>query len=225
MFGHTRLLILVLLAAVARPLSAAEGDVEQARTHVRKATVAYNLGRYVEAAKEYEAAYEQSMDANMLFNIGQAWRLAGERQKALTAYRSYLRSVTKGEQRSMAEAKIKELEEQPSSQPAPAPTSRALEPAPAATTPVVEALPPSPPTRTSPPEPVPQPSLSTAVTPIESTSDESAAHSPARPFYARWPFWTGVGAVVVAGAVIGIVLASGKGGLGMPTTSYGVHRY
>ena len=44
---------------------------------MRKATAAYNLGRYTEAAKEYETAYEKTLDPNMLFNVGQAWRLAG----------------------------------------------------------------------------------------------------------------------------------------------------
>ena len=31
-----------------------------------------------------------------------------------------------------------------------------------------------------------------------------------RPFYKRWPFWTAVGAVIVAGVVIGVVASSGR---------------
>jgi len=47
----------------------------------------------------------------------------------------------------------------------------------------------------------------------------------ARPFYARWPFWTAVGAVVGAGVVTAVILGSGKDALAMPPTTYGVQRY
>jgi len=197
--------------------------VEQARAHVRKATAAYNLGRYTEAAKQYETAYETTLDPNMLFNIGQAWRLAGERQKALTAYRSYIRSAPKGEQRSVAEAKIKELEEQRSDQASTAPTSPPSEAAPTVNTPAVGAQPAAAPAQAMAPILVPPPA--TAVAFSESTSNQGAADSTAQPFYTRWPFWTCVGAVVAAGVVTGIVLASGKDSLAMPSTTYGVKRY
>lgn len=98
------ILILVSNALAAEPAS------EETKAHVRKGTAAYNLGKYAESAKEYEAAYEQTLDANMLFNIAQAYRLAGERDKAITAYRSFIRSAPKSEQRGLAEAKIRELE-------------------------------------------------------------------------------------------------------------------
>ena len=216
---------MVLVATIGQPGLAAEDGVEQARAHVRKATAAYNLGRYTEAAKEYETAYEKTLDPNMLFNVGQAWRLAGERQKALTAYRSYLRSAPKGEQRSMAEAKIKELEEQRSDQRSAAPTSPPAEAAPAATTPVVGTLPAAAPapvvTHVLPSLPPP----ATTVAQSESAPNEGAANSTGRSFYTRWPFWTAVGAVVAAGVVTGIILGYGKGDLSMPPTDYGVKRY
>lgn len=214
---------MVLLVAFARPVLAAEAEVEQARTHVRKATAAYNLGRYTEAAQEYEAAYERSLDPNMLFNIGQAWRLAGERQKALTAYRSYLRNVTKGEHRSMAEAKIKELEEQAAAQPAP--MVRPVETAPATAPPAAAALPSAAPLAADrAPASLLQPPGEATVS-SQNTPPAGASDSATRPFYVRWPFWTGVGVLVAAGVVAGILLTSKKDDLSMPPTTYGVKHY
>ena len=71
-----RLTFVVWVLALASSARAAEpGNNEEARVHVRQATAAYNLGLYLEAANEYEAAYRQTLDANLLFNIGQAYRL------------------------------------------------------------------------------------------------------------------------------------------------------
>lgn len=71
---------------------AANPPTEEVKARVRKATGEYNLGKYLEAAQDYEAAYLQTLDANLLFNVAQAYRLAGETDKAITAYRSFLRS-------------------------------------------------------------------------------------------------------------------------------------
>ncbi len=65
-------------------------DTALAREHYRRGSTAYYLQRYVEAAAEYEKAFEKKDDPSLLFNIGQAYRLAGENQKAIGAYRSFL---------------------------------------------------------------------------------------------------------------------------------------
>ena len=51
---------------------------DEVKAQVRKATGEYNLGQYLEAARDYEAAYLQTLDPNLLFNVAQAYRLAGE---------------------------------------------------------------------------------------------------------------------------------------------------
>ncbi|MGB8298879.1 MAG: tetratricopeptide repeat protein, partial [Polyangia bacterium] len=123
-----RSLIVVFLSLLLVPgVRAAEQPSDVATAHVRKATAAYNLGKYAEAAKDYEAAYERTLDANLLFNIGQAYRLAGDRDRAITAYRSFIRSAPDSEQRQLAESKIHELDRQRSAPP-PAPLP-AAEPA------------------------------------------------------------------------------------------------
>lgn len=210
--------LLLVLTATAR---AAEPSGEQAKAHVRKATAAYNLGKYTEAAKEYEAAYELTLDANMLFNVAQAHRLAGDREKAITAYRSFIRSAPKSEQRSLAETKLRELEQQRASLPG------------AAVAPVVApaAGPTGNPTaaQTEPVRRLPDPSASDPTRDGVPTMDLGSASSPAAVpqshFYERWPFWTAVGAVVVGGVVLGVALSSRSKDLSMPTTDFGTKGY
>ena len=87
----------------------AQSNVDQAREHYRKGTAAYNLGHYAEAAREYEATYELTLDPAALFNTAQAYRLAGETQKAVLAYKGYLRAAPQGSERQVAEQKLDEL--------------------------------------------------------------------------------------------------------------------
>jgi hypothetical protein len=193
---------------------AAEQPSGVATAHVRKATAAYNLGKYPEAAKEYEAAYEQTLDANLLFNIGQAYRLAGERDKAVTAYRSFIRSAPESEQRQLAESKIREIDRQRSAAPAPAPAPvpaavPAPVPAPVAPAAELSAAAPvaAPPTATPSPAPVPTPASPTTETPSNLVAAPVVPEPPPpTPFYKGWPFWTAVGAVVVGAVVLTIVL-------------------
>jgi tetratricopeptide (TPR) repeat protein len=82
----TMALLLVCNAAFA-------DDKETARENAKQATVAYNLGHYDEAAALYEEAYKLVQDPTLLYNLGQCYRQANILDKALTAYRSYLRTA------------------------------------------------------------------------------------------------------------------------------------
>jgi tetratricopeptide (TPR) repeat protein len=203
---------------------AAEQPSDVATAHVRKATAAYNLGKYDDAAKEYEAAYEQTLDPNLLFNLGQTYRLAGNREKALTAYRSFIRSAPDSPQRSLAESKIRELERQRSAPPpAPAPMP-AAEPAPAAAasaaTPTLPAAAPVVPPSTEPPSlpSAPAPAPSATETPSNLVAAPVAPEpAPSTPFYKGWPFWTAVGAVVAGAVVLTVVLTRPSNNLNMNT--------
>src|SRR5690242_4512181 len=99
------MLSLFFLMGVAR----AQGTSE-ARRHFELGTKYYDLQRYAEAAKEYEAAFVIKDDPALLFNIAQAYRLAGEHAKAIGAYRSYLRREPHTSQRAEVEARINELQ-------------------------------------------------------------------------------------------------------------------
>lgn len=84
---------------------------QEAREHARRGSVAYNLGNYEEAAHYYEQAYRLVQDANLLFNIAQAYRLAGKPDKALAAYKGFLRTAAPDHgNRAVAEQHARELE-------------------------------------------------------------------------------------------------------------------
>ena len=102
------LALLVLLGG----LPALAGPKEEAaRAEVAAGTAAYNLGYYDDAARHYEEAYRQVPDPALLFNIGQAYRLAGKPDRAITAYRSYLRTApADAANRGQVEKRIPELE-------------------------------------------------------------------------------------------------------------------
>ena len=84
------LAVLIALAAVAPTVARGE-DLDVARAHNAKAVAAYALGRYAEAAAEYEKAFELRPVAELLFNAAQGHRLAGNKQRALLLYQNYLR--------------------------------------------------------------------------------------------------------------------------------------
>jgi tetratricopeptide (TPR) repeat protein len=107
--GVLSLLVLTLLTLTA---TTARADVAVAREHFRKGKVLFDLQRYLEAAKEYEAAYEAKDDPALLFNIGQAYRLGGDMQKALGAYRSYLRNLPSAPNQAEVHTRIDELQQQ-----------------------------------------------------------------------------------------------------------------
>jgi tetratricopeptide (TPR) repeat protein len=99
-------LLLTLVPATAH----AEDATETARQHYNKGTTLFDLGRYKEAAAEYELAYQAKNDAAILFNIAQVYRLAGEPARAITFYRSYLRRTPNATNRAEVELKIAELQ-------------------------------------------------------------------------------------------------------------------
>jgi hypothetical protein len=199
-------LVLALLVAVVRP---ARADDETSQDHVRRATAAHDLGNYAEAAKEYEAAYMKSMDANLLVNVGQAWRMAGERQKALTAFRSYLRLAPSGEHVAFCEMRIQELEAR--ARPAVLP----VRPAPPPTPPPVIVN-----------QPPPQVFVSTPPAPACPPSSPIVMSRPCpNPMYEAWPIWTAVGVLLVVGMIVGGAYLATDKDLGMPTTTFGTKKY
>ena len=98
--------VVVLLLA----LPVAADDTTDARAHYARGTKLYDLGRYLDAAKEYEATYELKDDPVILFNIGQAYRLGHAYPDAIRAYKSYLRRVPEAPQRAAIEGYIAEMQ-------------------------------------------------------------------------------------------------------------------
>jgi tetratricopeptide (TPR) repeat protein len=116
----------LLTLALATP---AWGDSDRARVLYEQGERAYNLGRYADAAKSFQAAYVISGQAGLLFNIAQSFRQAGDCGEALKFYRSYVRAKPAGDPDGAVARRIDEMQacvsaKQNASEPPPPPPAR-----------------------------------------------------------------------------------------------------
>ncbi|HEX6836513.1 MAG TPA: hypothetical protein VF334_08060, partial [Polyangia bacterium] len=98
-----------MLFAVGSKRASAD-EVNEAREHYKKGTKAFELGAYDEAVAEYSAAYRLRDDPALLYNLGQAHRLANHPTEALHFYRLFLMKVPSTPNRVEVETKIDELQ-------------------------------------------------------------------------------------------------------------------
>jgi tetratricopeptide (TPR) repeat protein len=136
---RTIVMACVVVIALLPAMPAAADDTGDARAHYARGTKLYDLGRYGEAAKEYEATYELKDDPAILFNIGQAYRLGHNYPDAIRAYKSYLRRAPDSPQRASIEGYLADMQaalDRDKPQPA-APTPTPPAPTPAVTPVVV----------------------------------------------------------------------------------------
>ena len=88
------------------------GDAKAAaKEHYNRGTSFYDLGRYDDAVKEFEAAYQLKNDPAFLYNLAQSYRQAGNHERAVHFYKTYLRYVPKAPNRADIEEKIKSEEQ------------------------------------------------------------------------------------------------------------------
>jgi tetratricopeptide (TPR) repeat protein len=99
-------------AVQAQPPQATAAVREEARKHFNKGRQLYNVQLYEEAVKEFREAYLAYPSPVFLFNIGQALRLAGQREQALAAYERYLAESPRASDRAEVETIIKQLREE-----------------------------------------------------------------------------------------------------------------
>ena len=197
--------------------SPAWAEKVDARKHYDRATAAFGLGKYAEAAAEYEAAFRLRPDPALLYNCAQSYRLAGDRARAIELYRNYLRLYGDAPNAEDARKHLGNLElaaaaERPAlAAPAPRPM---LPPAPAAAVAVTPppAIPAAPPAS----EPVPPLVASAPVPPAPEVHVDAPVSAPApagddgeRPLVRRPWFWVAVGAVVVAGVAVALIATGG----------------
>jgi tetratricopeptide (TPR) repeat protein len=103
--------LVALILTLVRTTPARAEDTITAREHYQKGTSFYDLGRYQDAIKEFEAAYEIKNDPALLYNLAQSHRLAGNSDQALHFYRTYLRRFPKAPNRAEIEGRITALEQ------------------------------------------------------------------------------------------------------------------
>ena len=105
-------LSIILTAATARAQTPpTDGQRAEARARYQNATRKFDVGKYAEAAQEFEVAYELSGAPEILYNIAQSLRLAGNYEKALLFYHNYLRRKEDPENRVEVENRITELQQ------------------------------------------------------------------------------------------------------------------
>jgi tetratricopeptide (TPR) repeat protein len=89
----------VLLASTARAQPPAPPTAQQrraAKAHFDQGRAFYEAGAYADAVRAYQAAYAIVRLPDLLFNIGQAFRLAGDKPRAIDAYQRFLEKVPDG---------------------------------------------------------------------------------------------------------------------------------
>jgi tetratricopeptide (TPR) repeat protein len=101
----------LLCAGTARAQDKPTDAKAAAKEHYNRGTTFYDLRRYDEAIKEFDAAYQLKNDPAFLFNLAQSHRQAGNHDQAVYFYKTYLRYVPKAPNRADIEEKIKAEEQ------------------------------------------------------------------------------------------------------------------
>jgi hypothetical protein len=199
---------LAALAMAGRPVIAAEPS--SARKAYDEATAAFGLGHYQEAAERYETAFSLRPDPALLYDAAQAYRLAGNRPRALELYRNYLRLYpdrqNAGEARNQVAVLTKAIEDEKAVAPPPP-----VAVAPAPVEPIRTPSPVSPPVSPSVPSSVSAPALtpSPSVTPAAMVTETPPAAEPSSSGGgSRTWIWIAVGAAVVVGGAVALLLAT-----------------
>jgi hypothetical protein len=165
-------LVVALAALSAGARAAADDNTLRAKELFQQGTTLFNLGEFDKAIEAWQEGYKAKPDPGFLYNIGQAYRLKGDSQKAIFFYRGYLRNSPNAKNRAEIEAKIAALQKEASEAkpPTPAPstpppvTTAAPPPPPPAPPPAH--VPPPPPHVTPPPPVAPAPPPPVAPTPL-----------------------------------------------------------
>jgi hypothetical protein len=162
-------------------------DTARAKELFQQGTTLFDLGEFDKAIEAWQQGYKEKPDPGFLYNIGQAYRLKGDSQKAIFFYRGYLRNSPKAANRADIEAKIAALqksagEPKPATPAAPvAPPASPVPVAPAPVSPTPVAPPPAPvwPTPVAPPPVAAPPLAGPAPAPIEPPAPMSESPAPA----------------------------------------------
>jgi hypothetical protein len=103
-------LAVVVPLVVLPPAPARADDTERAKELFQQGTTLFNVGEFDKAIEAWQQGYKEKPDPGFLWNIGQAYRLKGDNQKAIFFYRGYLRNSPKAANRAEVEAKIAALQ-------------------------------------------------------------------------------------------------------------------
>jgi hypothetical protein len=198
----------------AAPPAASGGSIDE---RTQRAKQAFAAGQYSEALALFVKLYAETLDPLYLRVIGRCHQKLEDPDRAIDAFREYLRKAKKlaPDKRKEVEGFIAEMEALRAQQAERAARADAL---------VEVPLPAGSEMRAAPP--VPDASARTSLAPLGAHPPAVVAGSPliaaapehgradeaARPVYTRWWFWTAVGTVVVTGAVVTFLALRSDGG-------------
>jgi tetratricopeptide (TPR) repeat protein len=105
---------LILVASLvqtprARAAPGAPSPDKQARELFQKAEISFNLGKFVEALADYQAAYQAKPLAPFLFNVAQCYRNMQDYERARFFFRRYLALDPRTPNRRMVDDLISEM--------------------------------------------------------------------------------------------------------------------
>lgn len=90
-------LLVLASAGAAAPARRPSGkDLAAAKACFQQGRAYYEAGAWADAIREYERAYALAPLPELLFNIAQAYRMQGDKPRAIAAYERYLSVVTEG---------------------------------------------------------------------------------------------------------------------------------
>jgi tetratricopeptide (TPR) repeat protein len=168
------------------PVAAATGDNRPGRLRFEMAETKFNLGKFEEAAVDYQAAYEAEPLPAFLFNIGQCYRNLGDYERAQFYFRRYVELDPRSANRPAADDLIAEMDRLAEGQRTAAPPP-ALASLPAAVSGARA-----------------EDERAHAFAPVVTRKDDTTAARP--PFYRRPWFWVGGAAVVAAAVAAGVLI-------------------
>jgi tetratricopeptide (TPR) repeat protein len=192
--GMRSWIAVVILSTSLIPLVASADARSDAREHYERGTTLFDLGKYIDAAHEYEAAFNIRSDPALLYNIGQAYRLGGDPASATRAYRSYLRRVPDASNRDEVERLLATLKSDAAAQPHPEAKPETTEAKPTNDKPQVA--------------PTTPPVASTPQAPAAPSATLVASAPPRKPLYKRWWPWTIAGVIVVGAVTVAVVMTT-----------------
>jgi hypothetical protein len=164
---------LLIAVALAGARTARADDPQRAKELYQEGTRFFDLGQFDKAIDAFQSGYREKPDPIFLYNIAQAYRLAGDANKAIFFYKGYLRNSPKAHNRADVEQKLQALQKQvneqgPTPRPATPPTTapaatgesaktatKSATTPPAGSPPPATATPSAPPPSGPPPEPSP----------------------------------------------------------------------
>lgn len=183
---------IVLLAVAASMLAGRAWAADKVEAKERKARVECAAGNYAEGVRLLAELWVATKDANFIYNQARCYEQNGQNDRAVTRFREYLRKATDlpAEEVEAVNRRIDELQGR--------------------TAPAPKVIVPYSPTAAAAPAqaPAPAPVVDRSAELVSSPQPAPVSDSPV---YARWWFWTGVGAVVVGGVVTAVLLASHSG--------------